>query len=79
MSIVDKTKSLILKKLVDHAPEFIAKLTWGKDFEQNVFNPPDFTSLEIVSFASSGTPVGINLPNYDDMREQFGFKNVDLG
>jgi dipeptidyl-peptidase-3 len=29
-------------------------LPWGKDFEVDVFRKPDFTALEILSFATGG-------------------------
>ncbi|KAH8915504.1 hypothetical protein BT69DRAFT_1325191 [Atractiella rhizophila] len=79
VAVVDKEQSKLFKQMVDQAPELIQVLPWGKDFEVDEFKKPDFTSLEILSFATGGIPAGINIPNYHDIRENFGFKNVSLG
>jgi len=77
-AIVDKQLSAKYEILVNSAPDIIKALPWGKDFEVDVFRKPDFTALEVVSFATGGIPAGINIPNYYDIRESTGFKNVSL-
>jgi dipeptidyl-peptidase-3 len=77
-AIVDKQLSAKYETLVSGAPELIKVLPWGKDFEVDVFRKPDFTALEVLSFATGGIPAGINIPNYYDIRESTGFKNVSL-
>lgn len=55
-AIVNKELSAKYETLVNSAPELIKVLPWGKDFEVDVFRKPDFTALEVLSFATGGTP-----------------------
>jgi dipeptidyl-peptidase III len=59
VAMVNLERTKAFAKLVEAASTFIPKLPWGKDFEKDKFLSPDFTSLEVLSFAGSGIPAGI--------------------
>lgn len=60
VSMVDRETSKKFGRLVDSAEHLISCLPWSSDFEKDVFQKPDFTSLDVLAFASSGIPLGMD-------------------
>lgn len=82
--ISDPEETRKLRGLIDGSTKFIRMLPWavpgendGKGpFEASLFQAPDFTVVHTLAFCTSYVWEAVNLPNYSDIRETCGLKNI---
>ncbi|TGJ79176.1 hypothetical protein E0Z10_g9592 [Xylaria hypoxylon] len=83
VAIANKEETELLDNLVQNSAKFIRRLPWATPendgrgpFEKSLFEPPDFSSIHSLAYCSSIIFPGINVPNYNDIRQEDGFKSV---
>ncbi|KAI1362003.1 peptidase family M49-domain-containing protein [Xylaria arbuscula] len=84
VAIANPEETRLLAALVEHSGTFIRRLPWATTaendgrgpFEKRLFEPPDFSSIHSLAYCSSIIFPGINVPNYNDIRQEDGFKSV---
>ncbi|KAK0747420.1 dipeptidyl peptidase III [Apiosordaria backusii] len=84
VSISDPDETRKLAGLVSASAKVISLLPWavadendGKGpFEASLFQAPDFAIVHALAYCASVVWDGVNLPNYSDIRETCGLKNI---
>ena len=85
VGIVHPEETKLLKSLIENSDHFISRLPWAKlepksegngPFETSSMEHRNFYSLHTIAYCSTIIFPGINLPNYNDIRQETGSKNV---
>lgn len=78
----DPAEGEAIRKLAENAAYFESRLPYAEAYKRTEFRPP--LANRVVSLVHTGdagpvSPAGINLPNAQDIRQQYGSKSIDIG
>ncbi len=77
----DKKTTRLMKDLAENAQYFESLMPWDDRYKKSNIKPPISNSISVL-IGTGGlgpmSPIGINLPNEQDIREEYGSKNVLL-
>jgi dipeptidyl-peptidase-3 len=81
VSFVDPTETQLMRQFAANAQYFEERAPWLDEYKKQNVQPPVANVITVVSEAGDGGPLsaaGINLPNEQDIRQQYGTKSVLL-
>lgn len=81
VSFVDTDQTKLMRAFADNAQYFEDRAPWIDAYKKQNVHPPVASVITVVSEAGEGgptSPSGINLPNEQDIRQQYGTKSVLL-
>jgi len=77
----DPELTSVMERLAQLAHHFETKMPWNNEYKKNILHPPIAKVINVV-VETGGTgpisPIGINLPNEQALRQQFGSKSILL-
>lgn len=76
--IVDRNQEEKYGELVSRAEEFLADLPHNDENRIKEFIKPDYYAVDAITMACGGKYIGVNIPNYPEVRRKHGFKNISL-
>jgi dipeptidyl-peptidase-3 len=81
VSFVDEAQTKLMRDFADNAQYFELRAPWRDEFKKRDIKPPVANVITVVSEAGASGPIspsGVNLPNEQDIRQQYGSKSVLL-
>jgi len=81
VSFVDSEQTKLMRDFAANAQYFENRAPWRDEFKKQNVSPPVANVITVVSEAGESgplSPAGINLPNEQDIRQQYGSKSVLL-